>query len=181
MIHAIEAMSDRFVAVGRNGRRAVSLDGATWAHSVEGPHGDWYYAVDSGGGRVLAVGGQHRYFASVSGDGGMTWTHTHWNGLNHARLRSTVWYQNRFLVSGSDSQHCLFESQDGQQFTPVAWAPGGACPYFLGVVGGALIAAQAEWQQATTLLRSTDGTTWTPVHTSPTDLNVYQMAAERVE
>lgn len=171
---------DRFVAVGRNGRRATSLDGETWASEGPLPLGDELNTVAAAAGVVVAAGGTNRLVLTTSADLGETWTDTvlcedpyaRFQGLAHD---GTHWLASAF-ANGCDR---LWTSTDGATWTPVD-APTDT-PRIIGAVRGRFIGVDAPWQADQRLLYSDDGATWTEVFVAPADVSITAMAVETWE
>lgn len=171
---------DRFVAVGRSGRRAISLDGESWSaeHWMDG--GDSLNAVAAGGGTLVAAGGADRLALSTSTDGGETWTDQVLCADRYARFEGLAHDGARWLASAS-SNACaeLWTSTDGLAWTPIPDAD--ADPYVLGVLQGVFVGVHAPWGQPQELVTSPDGRTWTVRATAPEGVALSAMATETWE
>lgn len=178
MLHDQVWLEDRFVAVGRDGRRA-------WATSVEGfSEGDWYDAADdynavaTDGARVVAVGGSDRLLVSWSDDGGATWGDAVLCAERYARFEQVAHnpVTGTWLATAS-SNGCAraWSSADGE-----AWAPVDSTHsvVVLGVVGGSFVGVTNEWGSPGVLVVSADGATWEERATAPAGVAVRDLAVE---
>ena len=123
--------NDRFVAVGKNGRRVVSWDGVSWNLENFSGHVDPYLAVteqilpNANGGwdrRWVAVGGEHRFFASMSEDGGTSWTNITFSNCLGDQLQSLAWFEDvqLFLAQGTSTcHHNMIHSMNGLLWNPL--------------------------------------------------------------
>lgn len=174
-----EPVADRFVAVGRDGRRVLSLDGETWSSEHPYAPGDYFNAVaKSDDGRIVAVGGSDRYVASVSLDGGETWTDTAWCDSRYSRLNHVVYGGGWFVASGS-SNDCagVVRSEDG-----ITWTDASEWSYNpLTYVNGWFVAYWQDWGRDAVIARSRDGVTWEEVHAVPSGYSPRAAAAEQLE
>ena len=91
-----------FVAVGQQGQRIVSTDGATWKDAQLGKEGEVYRAVAYGNGRYVAVGtfGGNNIFA-VTTDG-VTWQTGTKDGKYRDFIRGLGFGHGGFLGIGGD-------------------------------------------------------------------------------
>ncbi len=152
---------DRFVAVGRDGRRALSTDGLSWGPESSFADGDYFNAVAVGAGLVVAVGGSDRMVASVSADGGETWSDTAWCDARYAYLSRVVFGGGWFLASGNNNTCAeLWRSPDG-----LSWEALDGSYHVLDWVNGWFIGYQQPWGYPAVMARSVDGVEWTDVHT----------------
>lgn len=122
---------DRFVAVGKNGRRVVSLDGVSWNLENFSGYVDPYLAIteqllpNANGEwdrRWVAVGGEHRFFASMSEDGGTSWTNITFSTCLGDQLQSLAWFEDTqlFLAQGSSTcHHNMIHSTNGLLWNPL--------------------------------------------------------------
>lgn len=112
-----------FVAVGHDGLRIVSEDGARWERMQTGKVGEVYRAVASGRGRFAAIGsyGGSNIFASTAD--GASWEVGHKDALYSLYLRAVCFGDGVFLGLGGDpggvgaSRPFLMTSPDG-----VSWS-----------------------------------------------------------
>ena len=179
-LNAIGWAGDRFVAVGRSGRRTVSLDGESWSHEAWMDEGDTLYAVASAGDTIVAVGGDNRLLLTWSQDGGQTWEESTFCEESYARVERVAHNGTRWLAT-ANTNGCanIWTSDDGATWTPQPDAD--ARPAVLGVVGGAFIGAATPWGQPSQLLRSEDGLTWTALATAPEGVAFSALASETWE
>jgi hypothetical protein len=160
-----------FVGVGRDGRRLVSSDATTWTVAVPFPDGDELRAVAYGDGRFVAVGGLNRFVASVSTDGGQTWTDTTWGPSQYAGLQTLAYHEGLWLAEGlSNEDPQMWRSTDG-----VTWEPLDHRSRYaqLGAVNGWFFAWLTDG-----VYRSRDGVTWDAVYYPPDGVTVRALAAE---
>ena len=114
----------RFVAVGHNGQRVVSENGADWTGLQLGKEGEVYRAAAAGGGVHVAVGNfGGKNLLAATRDGGATWTVSQSDAQYKYYLRSVVFGEGGFLGIGGDpgavgsSAPFVLRSADG-----VAWS-----------------------------------------------------------
>lgn len=170
---------DRLVAVGRDGRRLLSDDGASWTADVSSTTTSTYLnAVAYGSGRVVAVGGTDSLETAVSADGGETWTETVLALERYASFGTVVHGNGVFLAGANTNAHDqLWRSTDG-----LTWEGLGRDQLFpIAFVNGWFIAMSQGWREAAVLHRSRDGETWTAVHTAPDGVGLQAAAAEQWE
>jgi hypothetical protein len=122
---------DRFVAVGRNGRRVVSWDGVSWNLENFSGQVDPYLAVaeqilpNANGEwdrRWIAVGGEHRFFASMSEDGGTSWTNIPFSTCQGDQLQSLIFFEDSqtMLAQGASTcHHNMIQSANGLLWNPL--------------------------------------------------------------
>ena len=122
---------DRFVAVGKNGRRVVSWDGVSWNLENFSGQIDPYLAIteqilpNAGTDwdrRWVAIGGEHRFFASMSEDGGTSWTNIPLSTCQGDQLQSIAWFEasQKFLAQGSSTcHHNMIHSVNGLLWNPL--------------------------------------------------------------
>ncbi len=177
---AAEALlpGDRFVAVGRDGRRVLSEDGETDGVSVGSTITDYWNGVAYGNGLVVAVGGNNRYATAVSADGGETWTETTFCDNQYTTFTSVVYGDGTFLASGQ-SNLCgeVFRSTDGVNWTTTSTTDWRVVAF----VNGWFIAIRQPWRAVGTIGRSRDGETWELTHTVPEGVTLQAAATERWE
>lgn len=160
LLHGMAFGADRFVGVGRNARRAVSLDGRTWIHDHEVEGGDFLNAVAFDGVRWIAVGGREQFVWATSVDGGETWDMG--TDPRRGRAESIACTAERCLIGTAFEVDPLMEHVPGVGFRPV---PSESWVNYrqLGVVDGWFIAAVQPWQAEARLVRSRDGRAWEEV------------------
>jgi hypothetical protein len=100
---------DRFIAVGLNGRRAVTLDGESWMFDVTAQDGLGFFDVAYGNNTAVAVGG---IGVVVSFDGGETW-----DQYRDGPLMNAVTFGNGMFVGTGDVNGVAFTSSDGVTWT----------------------------------------------------------------
>lgn len=171
---------DRFVAVGRSGRRAVSLDGEGWAAERWMAVGDALNVVAVAEGTIVAAGGADRLAITTSMDGGETWTDQLLCEDRYARFEGLA-HDGATWLASAESNGCadLWSSPDGLTWTPVLDAD--ADPYLLGALDGHFIGVHAPWGQPQELVRSADGRTWTVLATAPEGATFRALATETWE
>ena len=117
--------------MGRNGRRVVSWDGVSWNIENFSGQTDPYIAVteqmlpNAGDGwdrRWVAIGGEHRFFASMSEDGGTSWTNIPLSTCQGDQLQSIAWIEHsqKFLAQGTSTcHHNMIHSENGLLWNPL--------------------------------------------------------------
>lgn len=151
-----------FVAVGRSGRRALSLDGTSWTNADDLSTGDFLNGVAHGGGALVAVGGNDRIVVTASADSGVTWTDQILCEDRYARLEQVAYNDATgvFLATG-EANGCArhWRSADGG----LTWEPVTSSHNVtvLGVLNGQFVARTNQWGQPVTVVVSADGETWT--------------------
>jgi hypothetical protein len=181
LLNAITAAEDRFVAVGRGGRRAYSLDGANLTEADRPADRDEYFHLtafeDSAGQTILiAVGGTNAMLISRSEDLGETWTDHRFCESQYSRLERVA-FANGVLVTTGGSNTCddAYRSTDGG----LSWSPvelsGGQV---WGAANGAFLGGRQPYRGALTLLRSEDGLTWTAGATLAPEVTIRGLAIE---
>lgn len=112
-----------FVAVGHDGTRLTSPDGATWTEAARGKEGEVFRAVAFGGGRCVAVGtygGKNLFSSSADGK---TWTFGSKDGKYNRTLRGLAYGKGQFVTAGGDpvsvgqSSPFVMLSTDGVEWT----------------------------------------------------------------
>lgn len=163
-----------FVAVGRDGRRVLSEDGLEWSYRNTYSGADELRALAYGDGRWVAVGGYNRFVASVSTDGGYTWTETGWGESDYASLYSIAYSDGLFLAQAlSNEDLLLWRSTDGLTWEGVEGL--GRWDRYV------QIGAAAGWffaQMDDAIYRSRDGSAWELVHTPPDGVTPRMLAME---
>ncbi|MCB9554067.1 MAG: hypothetical protein H6705_19695 [Myxococcales bacterium] len=182
MLHAISFHGDRFVAVGRGGRRAVSLDGVTWAHDTrdaglpDGEGNDWFFDVAGrDDGLWVAVGGQDHAIVATSRDGGVEWQITRDRASRGAS--SVACLPHLCLRTQPGPERQLMATADGVEWTPIR-LDGWLDYRLLGTANGWFIAAHNAWQQPGIVLRSRDGEVWEELHRAAEQVHWVDMAIE---
>ncbi len=181
MLHAIAAGHDQIVAVGRGGRRVVSVDGVGWAHDSgdgglpDGVDDDWFFGITARPeGGWIAVGGQNSTITAYSDDG------VEWAVERDPASRgsgSVACVPGRCLRSNNGGESPLYASADGRTWAPVELADPQS-HHLLGVVDGWFVAAVNPWQQPGSIFRSRDGVEWTLLHAAETHTHWVGMALE---
>lgn len=169
---------DRIVAVGRNGRRTLSVDGLTWVADVDSEESDYFNSVTYQGGLVVAVGGSNRMFTAVSADGGETWAETAFCADTYTTLWSVVAGGGWFLATGQ-SNLCdeMWRSPDG-----LSWeSTGNSNIHALTWHNGWFIGVEQYYGYPATLVRSVDGLSWEAVHSVPEGVSIQAAAAETMD
>jgi hypothetical protein len=167
-----------YVAVGSYGKSATSPDGKTWTYqtdlAVKFGESTNVLAVNWNGQQFLAVGaGGNGHVAATSPDG-ITWTvrnsYTTAISGGGGGLAFIVWHGNKYVVV-SDNQYST-TSLDGITWTTGVYLSGLNRLGGLASNGTTLIVSgwdESEYDTGRTILRSTNGTTWTNV--TPADIN----------
>ncbi len=180
MIHDMIFVVDRWIGVGRDGRRAVSLDGARWTHDVydmpEGADGGWFESVAAlDDDTIIALGGRGAFNLAVSHDRGMTWTVEH-SAEGIGELIACL--PGHCLLTVGNNAPRLRESVDGETWTgvqpDVPVSP-------LGAANGWFFGVTRPWRAAGALYRSRDGVTWELLHQLEEPGSFQDLAIERWE
>lgn len=178
MLHAQVWHQDRFVAVGRSGRRAWATDVESFVEGDWYDEGDAYNAVASDGARVVAVGGSDRLLVSWSDDGGATWTDAVLCADRYARFESVAWNPaaGRWLAT-ANANGCArtWTSPDGADWSPVTSTHSVVT---LGVLRDRFVGVTIGWGPTGVIVVSEDGVTWAERATAPTGVAVRAMAVE---
>lgn len=169
---------DRLVAVGRSGRRMLSVDGASWTADRSSSNPSSLQALAYGDGRLVAVGGTDSLVTAVSEDGGETWTETVLCESRYATFYTVVYGDGMFLAS-AQANDCaqVWRSVDGVDWTAVSDDRAFALAY----TNGYFVGVTQPWGEAAQLIRSTDGSVWETVHTVPDGVGIQAAATERWE
>ena len=168
---------DRFVAVGRMGRRMLSTDGASWTADVTSTTTVSYYNhLAYADGMVVAVGGSDNLETAVSLDGGETWTETVLCTDQWATFHTVVHGNGLFLATGqSNACDQIWSSSDGLSWTGLSRER----VTVLTFTNGWFIGVTEPWGQPATLVRSTDGVTWDAVHSVPEGVDIQAATVEQ--
>ncbi len=178
-LHAVTWLGDRFLAVGRSGRRAISTDGTTWASEHPWADGDSWNGVASADGRVVVVGGTDRLALGVSADQGETWAEQVVCTDRWARFEGVAWKDGMWLATASaNSCPRVWTSPDGETWTGHDYGSG---IRVLGVTRDAFVAVAEGWGQPSRLMWSTDGLEWTEAFAVPDGVAIGRVAVERWE
>ncbi len=183
MLNRITFDGTRFVAVGRGGRRAWSVDGSSWGGETTHPAGIQYYGVALGtdllgNSKLVAVGGTDGHTLSQSVDGGLTWADSELCSDRYATLTGVAFLNGIWLVTGfSNACPDHYLSLDGGE-TWSGFNLSGGSVRLLGVFGGWFFGAREPWGGTPQILRSDDGLNWTLVHTLPMALTPTGFAGE---
>lgn len=151
-----------FVAVGHDGLRMTSLDGAIWSNVAMGKEGEVYRGVAFGGGRFAAVGsyGGSNIFAGSSN--GAAWETRTLDAKYSKYLRGIGYGSGGFLAVGGDpgtvgySSPLLVRSGDGVNWTDYVPFPGKNILRRVAFGEGRFVGVGDRGRRAA----STDGTTW---------------------
>jgi hypothetical protein len=158
LLQGLGASPTELVAVGRGGRRAVSLDGRSVNSESFYGGGDGYYRAAWADGVWVAVGGADRLLVSRSEDGGVSWSDQILREARYASMTGLAHSGGVWLASGGGD---VWRSTDGG----TTWsATGAAYHYLLGAHNGWFFAFTQPWLGTATLQRSRDGLSWSPVH-----------------
>lgn len=171
-------IGDRFVAVGRGGRRAWAADVSGFTEGDWYDDGDYYYAVAWDGARLVAAGGTNRELVSWSDDRGETWQDAVLCEQTYARLSTLAYNPDPGIwvaTSGTSACGTGWTSTDGETWT--ALDPSHNVEV-LGVVRGRFIAVTQAWGAAQAVVTSADGVTWTEVYAADEDTTLRAMAVE---
>jgi hypothetical protein len=183
MFNAITFDGTAFVAVGRDGRRSISLDGTTIIDRPARADRVYLNAVASTPERIVAVGGNNGWVVSTSLDSGESWNDQVLCDTQYAGAATVAHKAGRWLVSGNAGcceNTCgggFAWSDDGESFNLVPSNDPAAFVWVLGVAGDWYIGARGN-RGVITLLRSRDGLEWTPTYQLPPGAGVVSMAVE---
>jgi hypothetical protein len=180
LVNALATDGTKLVGVGRNGRRAISLDGRRWTE--EHPHalGNEYGAVTYGGGRFVAVGGLDNYVISTSLDG-VSWTDQVWAPSRWARMTGVAWNGRIFLAAGANNDaRPLWRSTDALTWENIPETGRWESYELLGAFDG-LFYGVRRYADRAGLFRSTDGSVWQEVLNVPNTLTLRAIASEGVD
>ncbi len=156
-------MAGHFVAVGQDGLRIVSDDGASWRNAQTGKEGETYRAVVFGNARFVAIGsyGGDNIFASTSD--GVAWE----TGKKEAKyvkyMRGLGFDGQRFIGIGGDpgsvgsSKPFFVTSTDGKSWSDFVDVPGKNMIRRLAFGKGVIVGVGDRGRRATS---SDGGTTW---------------------
>jgi hypothetical protein len=181
-LNAITALKDRFVAVGRGGRRVISFDGQTWAEENFNGDSDTYNGIAADGQTLVAVGGINRFYLSHSLDGGENWTDIPFGNCEGNSLKSIVWNRGLFVAQGkSDCHHNMHRSVDGLSWEPVMELHPFDRYQLLGAHNGWFFGHKTELDGSVGVYRSEDGSDWSEVHSCPAGTQLRKMSAEKWE
>jgi hypothetical protein len=151
-----------FVAVGHDGLRMTSTDGATWSNVATGKEGEVYRAVCFGGGRFAAVGsygGSNIFAGTVDG---VKWETRTLDAKYSKYLRGVGFGRGEFLAVGGDpgsvgsSSPLLVRSSDGVNWGDYVPFSGKNILRRIAFGDGRFVGVGDRGRRAT----STDGTTW---------------------
>ncbi|MBM74033.1 MAG: hypothetical protein CMK59_01425 [Proteobacteria bacterium] len=173
--------NDRFIAVGKGGRRVVSLDGLSWSIENFSGNPDPYFSVTHSNDLLVAVGGEDRYYASISEDQGQSWINIPFGQCIGDSLRSLVYIDNTFIAQGvSTCHHNMHQSEDGFLWLPVAETEPFEQYVILGVIEQVVIAYRIL-PNGGKLYRSDDAKNWTELMDLPQDVLLKKMVSQRWE
>jgi hypothetical protein len=154
----------RFIAVGRGGRRALSLDGATLVDTPAQPDAQWLNAVAATPDRIVVAGGNDRWVVGVSTDAGQTWRDQEICRSQYASLTSAGQIGGRWLIAGNSGNDgvCgsgVLASDDGENFEFAPPSDDTRGLRILGVHAGFMFGLRDD-RGTQTLIRSRDARTW---------------------
>ena len=170
-------IGDRFVAVGRGGRRAWAADVSGFTEGDWYDGGDYYYAVAWDGARLVAAGGTNRELA-VERRPGRDWQDAVLCEQTYAASRPSPTTPTR--ASGSRPRGPPPAAPAGPRPTARRGRPSTPSHRVevLGVVRGRFIAVTQAWGAAQAVVTSADGVTWTEVYAADEDTTLRAMAVE---
>jgi hypothetical protein len=172
---------ERFVAVGRGARRAISIDGQSWESESVGSDPDTYFSIAQSDDVIVAGGGINRYYISYSEDAGESWTDVPYGGCDGNSIKSLAYHNGIFLAQGeSNCHHNMHRSNDGINWEPIIELHPFDSYSLLGALNGWFI-AQREDEGSHSIYRSESGEDWELVHSLPIGVEINDMAAERWE
>lgn len=110
-----------YVAIGDSGEVQRSVDAITWTHVIAGLGSTTLrYLIDTGGGKLFAIGSGFPVTVAISTDHGATWTaRADLSGFNAA---GAVYRNGRLLIAGNTgvgnpAQTLRYSDNDGVSFT----------------------------------------------------------------
>src|SRR5579872_1270879 len=119
-----------FAAVGHQGQRVVSADGAEWTHLQTGKEGEIYRAAAGGNGVIVAIGNfGGNNLISMTRDGG-SWEQVSREGQYKNFVRGLAFGNGGFLAVGGDpgsvgsSSPFVVRSEDGLKWTDYQFISG---------------------------------------------------------
>ena len=174
--------NDRFISVGKGGRRVVSLDGLSWSVENFSGNPDPYFAVTHNEEELLvAVGGEDRYYASISEDRGQSWINVPFGQCSGDSLRSLVHINGTFVAQGTSTcHHNMHQSNDGFLWLPVAETGPFEQYTILGTIQDLVISYRNQPTGAA-LYSSTNAKSWDKVMELPEGILLKRMVAQRWE
>jgi hypothetical protein len=174
MLNTVVWTGESYLAVGRSGRRAHSVDGASWSTEITPNYTDEWRNLACHDGTCVVVGGSDRYAVGVSTDNGYTWTDQVWPTSRYARLESVIWDGDGWLAMGvsNDDPHALW-SADGLSWAAVEGFPRWDGYTLLGTLDATRFGVASKG-----LYASPDNATWTLVLTPPTGVTIRALAVE---
>ncbi len=174
MLNTVAWTGEAFVAAGRGGRRARSMDGTTWADEPSAAFTDEWRDVACVGRTCVAVGGSNRFTTGVSTDGGATWSDQTFAESMYARLEGVAWTGERWVATGvSNDDPQVLWSADGAAWSAVDGLPRGETYTLLGSVDGAVFGVRRG-----ALYRSVDLRIWEVVIPEVTGVSIRALAVE---
>ncbi len=147
----------KYVAVGRYGKIAASLDGATWAVQSSGTMRD-LWGIAWSGSLFVAVGFDGTILTSADG---LSWT-ARSSGTSQG-LYSVAWLNGRFIASGSG--RTILTSPNGMTWT-IRNSQAASSDYLSGIAwsGSLYVVVGGDWSSyppyTSLVLTSTDTVTW---------------------
>lgn len=173
-LYAVTYGSDLFVAVGDHGTIVTSVDGSSWTVRSSGTN-NRLNGIAYGNGLYIAVGENGIILTSPDG---MTWTESFILQPFVPLLTEVTFGNGIFIASGMTSSYIYsYMSRDGITWTngPVGiHAVTHANGIFLAVETYISIHGYFPWSQ--TIVKSSDGVTWTPVSAPDWPYNISQIA-----
>lgn len=170
---------DRFIGVGKGGRRVISLDGVSWSIENFSGNPDPYFAVAHSENLLVAVGGEDRYYASISEDQGQSWVNVPFGQCSGDGLRSLVYIEGSFIAQGTSTcHHNMHQSNDGFLWLPVAETAPFEQYVILGTIQNLAISYRNQ-PTGSALYSSTDAKNWNKLLDLPDDVVLKKMVSQR--
>jgi len=151
-----------FIAVGQNGQRLTSPNGAEWGSSQVGKEGETWRVIASGGGRFVAAGsfGGANIFGTTTD--GVTWEYSKFDGKYSRYVRGIIFHQGHFIALGGDpgtvglAKPFALISADGKNWGDLIELPGKFILRRFAVGQGLIVGVGDRGRRAV----STDGKEW---------------------
>jgi hypothetical protein len=175
--HDIVFANETFLAVGRNGRRSISIDGQTWSQETTHGLGDDYSQVIHSGTHFIAVGGKDRFLISWSTDA-INWQDRMFPPTLGAKVETVIVDNTRTIISGTgiNGENILY-SHDFQIWDPLRQDDPDLQMLILNYLNQRYLGLGTKEGQ-TALYHSENGMNWTLVHNIPTGIQIAGLATE---
>jgi len=155
-------MAGLFIAVGQNGQRLTSENGAEWINSQVGKEGETWRVIASGAGRFVAAGsfGGTNIFGTTTD--GAAWEFSKHEGNYSRYVRGIVFHNGQFVALGGDpgsvgaAKPFALISADGKSWGSLIEQPGKHILRRFAVGNGNIVGVGDRGRRAV----SADGVTW---------------------